>query len=310
MQLPQCRAVPRWTAQRLLLTPLLVFSLLAVVYRHRQARPVLSSAPLCRPNMAVRSLPPASDDDVTMLRDLFVYLTRPDTRACRKVAKLGGKPMQRHDSVPAMDGQKYVCMDREFSGLLTSCLVYSVGVGADWSFDWDAEYLGCHVISMDPSVSYGKQGGNIKFVQEGIGARDEMTSQGWPLRTLESALARQGHARQPVHVLKMDIEGAEWEVLRQQVQLGAESALASNVQQLAVELHMGRHVPLMSHISFYREAYATFLGLQSLGFYPFSYEQNYMHDLDVLVPGLGEKVSLAIEVAWLKTACPAEGAVY
>ena len=41
--------------------------------------------------MEVNLLPPMSADDDTMLKDLFTYLTRPNSRTCGRVASLGGK---------------------------------------------------------------------------------------------------------------------------------------------------------------------------------------------------------------------------
>ena len=173
------------------------------------------------------------------------------------------------------DGQKFVCMDPEFTLLTTdSCLVYSFGIATDWTFDWDMERFGCTVYAFDPSVRLesGHMNGTITFLKYGIGATDHVNDKGWEIRTLDSFVEYLGHKERTIHYLKMDVEVMEFEVLRQQL-MWRDSALVQNVEQLGVELHMTMFLPVWKHIEFYREMYQTFWVLQRVGFYPFYYER-------------------------------------
>ncbi|XP_037086603.1 uncharacterized protein LOC119107288 [Pollicipes pollicipes] len=258
--------------------------------------------------MQVNPLPPMAEDDMTMIKDLFTYLTQPNSAACQKVARFGGKAMLRiEDHVPIMDGQKYICMDPELSLHTTDdCLVYSFGISTDWSFDWEMEGFGCTVFAFDPSINASStdwQQGAISFLQYGVGAWDHVSDEGWQIRTLDTIVEFLQHSERSIHYLKMDVEFTEFEVLRQQVIRGQQSPLFRNVQQLGVELHITSFLPVWEHVTFYREAYKTFLALQDMGFYPFSYEENFSLEPDVDVPGLDDKLMSAMEVVWLKTQC-------
>lgn len=57
-----------------------------------------------------------------------------------------------------LSGGWYVCLDslgstgsQTTAGLNRPCVVYSYGLGADWSFDKDAENFGCSVHGFDPT---------------------------------------------------------------------------------------------------------------------------------------------------------------
>ena len=206
-----------------------------------------------------------------------------------------------------MDGHKYVCADAEFSLLSASdCLVYSFGISDDWSFDYDMESFGCTVHAFDPTTSdtAGHQNGSIYFHRHGVGGWDG-DSDGMSVQTLDTVSRRLGHAARTVHYLKLDVEGSEWPVFEQQARAGRESTLFRSVQQLGAELHFTGHLPVTFHREFYRRAYRALLGLQELGFYPFSYEPNWSSQrLDI--PGFRYKLPSAMEVAWIKSRCVTE----
>ena len=210
------------------------------------------------------------------------------------------------DNRQVRDGQKYVCMDPEFTvHTADRCLVYSFGIATDWSFDWAMEWFGCSVFSFDPSIDLPKGfvNGSISFFKYGVGAWDHVNKEGWQIRTLDTFVRYLGHQERTIHYLKMDVEFDEFEVLRQQVMLRDESPLVKNVEQLGIELHLTSFVPVWKHMTFYREMYKTFLAMQDMGYYPFYYEQNEIIEPDMVVPGVDEKLVSAMEVAWLKTGC-------
>ena len=205
-----------------------------------------------------------------------------------------------------MDGHKYVCMDDEQLDLprTNSCIVYSFGINNDWTFDDDMARFGCSVFSFDPSMNMSSHVRNemIHFQPVGVGDRDGRGELGWRLLTLESIAERLGHTRCTIHYLKMDVEGSEWAVFRQQAALGTGSTL-SRVEQLSTELHFLARLPPERHTDFYRELYESLLALQALGFYVFSFEEN-LGLLDwVQIPGLGRNLTTAFEVVWLRSEC-------
>jgi len=306
------------TQLRLLRGAALLLAALCVVCLVRLEDSRLDSAPLCRADMELNVLPPMADNDDAMLKDLFTYITQPSRKACGKVLKFGGIPSTQSRYRGRIlnrtfeDGHKYACVDREFSlATADACLVYSFGISVDWSFDWDMEAFGCTVFAFDPSINTttGSQNGTIMFLQYGIAGRDVSdVAHGWQLRTLDTFVERLKHTEHTIHYLKLDTEGAEWEVLRQQTDRGRDSVLWKNVQQMGVELHFGEHRPVRQHVPFYREVYQSFLRLQQMGFYLFSYEPNFSQVADMPVPGISGDLTDAMEVVWVKTGCVRDAA--
>ncbi|XP_043190246.1 uncharacterized protein LOC122364166 [Amphibalanus amphitrite] len=255
--------------------------------------------------MAVNLLPPLSNDDSTMFRDFFTYLTSPNPSACRQLVRFGGVGDTRDDDgTPAMDGHKFVCLDPEFA-LRSSdqCLVYSFGIATDWSFDMAMERFGCDVQAFDPFVNYSSPVEDaIQFTQMAVGDRNERRD-GVEVRTLDFFVERLGHRSSTIHYLKMDVEYSEYGVLRQQTEQMRASALFRNVEQIGIELHFKEYLPLEKHVDFYRSFYGIFLAMQEMGFYVFSSEPNLMMLPTIDVPGMREKVTTAMEVVWLKSSC-------
>ena len=203
-----------------------------------------------------------------------------------------------------MDGHKFACMDPEF-GLRSSdvCLVYSFGIATDWSFDMAMERFGCDVQAFDPFVNYTSPVDDaIQFTRMAVGDKNERRD-GVDVRTLDFFVEGLGHRRNTIHYLKMDVEYSEYGVLKEQTELMRRSALFRNVEQLGVELHFEEYLPLERHVDFFRSFYRIFLNLQEMGFYLFSYEPNLMMLPTVDVPGMREKMTTAMEVAWLKSNC-------
>ena len=140
-------------------------------------------------------------------------------------------------------------------------VVYSVGIGQDVSFDQAIHKAwGCTVHAVDPTPKsqrwLARQKGLdfIQFKPYGLGSSDGPATFYLPesdkatsgsltpsvnpqlnrpvevqLRTLSSLMKEWGHAR--IDVLKMDIEGAEYEVLPEVLQSGVE------VDQILIEFH-------------------------------------------------------------------------
>lgn len=71
--------------------------------------------------------------------------------ACGMFHEFGGV-LNRQPSMVFLDGQKAVCLDDGVRPNPESCLVYSFGNNAEWSFDEQIESYGCKVYTFDPSV--------------------------------------------------------------------------------------------------------------------------------------------------------------
>ncbi|XP_067652130.1 probable methyltransferase-like protein 24 [Haliotis asinina] len=147
---------------------------------------------------------------------------------CRNINRLG----------KLSDGGWEVCHDQRYRPP-SDCLVYSVGINDDFSFD-DAianEY-GCEVHSFDPSMktkSY-RRSEKVFFHQIGISDSDVHIPEGqtgWEMRSLGSMKKELGHDKRRINVLKMDIEHWEWRVLPEAIATG----FLDDVTTLDLELH-------------------------------------------------------------------------
>jgi len=128
------------------------------------------------------------------------------------------------------------------------CLVYSIGIRDDWTFDMAAMNAGCEVHSFDPSIGTEPDqqpvGDFYHFHPWGIGSRN-----GQRLKIQEFADAHGGmgqvfdfatvlkklkHTDRRLSLVKMDIEGAEWDVL---ATMGKSGAL-KQTDQIILEIHL------------------------------------------------------------------------
>ena len=141
----------------------------------------------------------------------------------------------------------HVCMD--FLKRHEPCVVYSIGIANNWLFDDLMLSKGCHVFSFDPTMSgdHKRHPERHTFEPIGIGAATKLETRGgastanyggrarYRVETLADMMARHGH--DAVTVLRMDVEGAEWDVLAEWLESGA---LLRIVDQLLLEIHLYR----------------------------------------------------------------------
>ncbi|XP_067652023.1 probable methyltransferase-like protein 24 isoform X2 [Haliotis asinina] len=136
------------------------------------------------------------------------------------------------------DGGWEVCNDRQYSPP-NDCLVYSVGINNDFSFDDEiSRQYGCEVHSFDPSMNQKSHKRGEKLFFHNIGMSDKnvhipANQKGWEMRTLGAMKQELIHAKRHVHVLKMDIEHWEWKVLPEAIASG----FLNDVTILDLELH-------------------------------------------------------------------------
>ncbi|XP_070571974.1 probable methyltransferase-like protein 24 isoform X1 [Ptychodera flava] len=169
---------------------------------------------------------------------MFKYALTP-TYTCKKEIHMG--------HAPPKDGGWDLCLDVEVTP--QSCIVYSIGISNNWSFDNDAVKYGCDVYSFDPTIGLSdhKRSEHHWFYNMGLWHEnverhfDHRARNGsrykdhWTCRTADYIRKMLNHEDRPIDMLKMDIEGSEHKVFPQML----ESGILNHVKQFAFELHMG-----------------------------------------------------------------------
>ena len=210
-------------------------------------------------------------------RQIVDYLKWSNRSACETVHYFGGfLPVWK--SPKGIDGQYPVCLDppvrpqssktkfsfKKFKEMKEKnehnldkrlCIVYSVGINGDWSFDEAMAEYGCRVFSFDPSMNVTDHDHSrfVHFFNLGLSDRDHVIDADagdggdgkWTMKSLDSIyrmLATAATANKERHhgddavidYLKMDIEWDEWAVLPQIIGSG----MLAKIRQLTVEFHL------------------------------------------------------------------------
>ena len=184
-------------------------------------------------------------------REMVHYIYLSNSSSCRIIHDYGGKLAKFYNgfgeivNLQSIDGQKSVCMEPDLVPKLNNCVIYSVGVSDDWTFDDAMSKFGCQIYAFDPSLnksSYDRTP-QIHFYNFGIGAEDveRDPATGWKLMTLQSIhrMLQPLHGDVPIDYLKMDIEWAEWDVLPQIIRSG----MLGKVKQFGLEIHFEDEMP-------------------------------------------------------------------
>eukprot|EP01134_Creolimax_fragrantissima_P006414 CFRG6414T1 len=193
------------------------------------------------------------------------------TYICNTAEVLGG--------IPNGDGQWTVCFDNWIS----PCRVFSFGIDYDFSFDKDIASRGnCTVDSFDPSMQLPdhKVDENVFYHNLGISASDaddltgvrmrDQVVQKWKVKTLK--IIMQQLAVQELSVLKMDVEGFEWEVLPEILASG----VMAHVDQFVFEVHFFSR--LYNGKKTVQTWYKHLKALQEAGFVMFRSHENPMSE--------------------------------
>lgn len=158
------------------------------------------------------------------------------------------------------------------------CVVYSYGLGADWSFDMAAENYGCEVHGFDPSNQewaaglHGNEYSHFRYARQypsakkffhnwGVGVANQQifqpgtvpqewpglgdpplsktNSHPWELRSIEQTMKDLNHIESGLSILKIDVEGAEWETLTAffSSKFIEKLILAGKIPQILAEFH-------------------------------------------------------------------------
>ncbi|KAL5012344.1 hypothetical protein ScPMuIL_010895 [Solemya velum] len=133
------------------------------------------------------------------------------------------------------DGGWDICEDEAYKPK-KPCLVYSFGINGDYSFDDGiVKRYGCEVHSFDPTMNIKehKHAPSVWFHPIGLAGRNGEMDKIGPIMTLGSIRKLLNHTHRAIDILKVDIEGMEWESLSEMKKSGA----LSDIPQLAFEFH-------------------------------------------------------------------------
>ena len=162
------------------------------------------------------------------------FVQNPHRSFCKEMKRFGG---QYNINCKFTDGSKFVCMDDILRDIQNKeCLIYSLGVADDWSFEDTMDDLGCTVYAFDGSVDAPKRRGeNIHFEKVWVEYKNIEAEN---IISLPSLIAKNGHTNTKISFLKMDIEGNELKGLPHWLHDGA----LTNVQQIAMEFHLNSDI--------------------------------------------------------------------
>jgi hypothetical protein len=172
------------------------------------------------------------------------------------------------------DGWKFTC---GLQRIRAPCVIYSLGSAGNMAFEkgvlednpactiyiYDKDQHGIDQWFSEDVIRAKK----VNFNRYFIGAREDAHADP-PVRTLTSIMAELGHTH--IDILKMDIEGAEWDVLTD-----ASRPLPS-IGQLLVEVHEKREKTVSQRVS---SLTALFNNLEANGLRLFHQEINARYDM-------------------------------
>ncbi|XP_060559135.1 uncharacterized protein LOC132719392 [Ruditapes philippinarum] len=142
----------------------------------------------------------------TIYRDYLRYVKRIDSR-CRKKQRFGGADDSGYD----------VCIDSVYRPH-KPCLLYSFGSKFVFGFENDIiKNFGCETHTFDPSQPIGDHHipEGINFHLIGLSDADYKNYLGWPMSSLSSLRRKLNHTSKYIDLLKLDIEGYEWQAIPQ-----------------------------------------------------------------------------------------------
>ncbi|CAH1776715.1 unnamed protein product [Owenia fusiformis] len=162
------------------------------------------------------------------------------------------------------DGGKDICVARPFNLVHRQCTVYSFGIGRDFSFD-DEIAETCEVFSYDPTIGLEdhKRGQHVHFFNTGIKGEKSRLSDKYRTKTVLEIFRENKHLHTTIDVFKIDVEGSEWEVIKDM----HKSGVLSRIKQISMEVHIGK-------TNNYKERYQILQLLEKAGFKLFQSEPN------------------------------------
>ncbi|XP_043210138.1 uncharacterized protein LOC122375048 [Amphibalanus amphitrite] len=235
-----------------------------------------------------------SDADKRSISGVFRWVATNTTR-CGRQASFGGQVYaNRKWETRLLEGDRPVCLDPEFSigDAGTPCVVYSFGINRDWSFDDAMARFGCEVHSFDPSIGAqpARRPSGVYFHPVGLGRNDHVNVYGWQIWTLDRAMRELGHDHLPrLQYLKLDGEGAEWDMFSQQLLDGVGHRALDKFDQIGLEVHMRKSAE--REMEFYHRAANVTQRLSEIGWQVADTAPNKIYPVWFRFPGVSEPVS-------------------
>ncbi|XP_021355930.1 methyltransferase-like protein 24 [Mizuhopecten yessoensis] len=239
--------------------------------------PIIGPLEVYRPEI-IKTLP------LKPLATLYNRLLMSSQVHCKNVVRIG-----RVD-----DGGWDVCNDTEYRPS-SPCIVYSFGVGGDWSFEDEVSKIyGCDVHSFDPSIGKPdqKRSDKITFHNLGLWGKPAGKQGKWNMLNLKEIMDMLGHTGKTIDIIKMDIEFSEWEAIPDMVASG----VLKNVRQLNFEFHSSPN-PDES----FRSKMTALRGLSDQGFRLFWSHPNIKGGNPTPFSVTGRQVSSCYENSFLNT---------
>lgn len=209
----------------------------------------------------------------------------PPTVNCPDMQRLG----------PTGEGGKWVCGLAHLQSL-PFCIMYSFGISTDVSFEVEIlQRTRCLIFAFDPTIGRlpyhllpasqqaslnASMRSRIVFNKMALGVSSGSTVEHSLTEQLYDTMARYGHSM--IHLLKVDVEGSEWDAFHQLSTLKHTLQHGLPVGQLLIELHHRRS----------DETSAFFREMHSMGMLPFSREIN-------LIPCLSGGKPFAVEYSFI-----------
>jgi len=168
----------------------------------------------------------------------------------------------------------------------SQCVVYSFGSNYDFSFEYSISRLHCEVHSFDPTMMTFNANPltnltGIHFHHWALGPSKSFASSS---KTLDEIMKELGHTT--IEVLKMDVEGDEWNALEHMFATG----ILKNVRQIVWELHLRN-----ANIDQVRKVFSAFA---ENGFGLWSRNDNWKHSY--IIPFGGHYIFHAMEFSMIK----------
>ena len=133
-------------------------------------------------------------------------------------------------------GKKLIRIGHDYDGGyvmvddIENCIAYSFGIADDVSWDLGMAYRGVDVYMYDHTIKkLPTQNERFHFFKNGICGEND---RGENLKTFQEILSENGHIDNKNIILKIDVEGAEWNAFEE-----ISSELLRNFRQIIVEFH-------------------------------------------------------------------------
>ncbi|KAL7636348.1 UNVERIFIED_CONTAM: hypothetical protein RMT77_013107 [Armadillidium vulgare] len=220
--------------------------------------------------------------DLVSYEQFFAYIENPVENFCFNKTTIGGKwtiatKITRKNRFREgdlatnkkngwyIDGDKIVCFDQHVFDS-NDCVIISIGISNDWSFDDHIVKYGCKVFAFDHTISQRKfnRSKNIFFYPYGIGKKDSKKGSA-KIITLSKMfnIAKEALNKTDLEIsyLKIDVEGAELGLFEYLNKTNRE--ILRKIKQIGMEIHPQKFLQDFKKPNrFYKEYFKDFMFLE------------------------------------------------